>query len=60
MDDSNVAAVNRAAVYNKPGTISTKIVELEIPEPGPGEVLLRLWVIFRAGILYQFALITIF
>lgn len=42
MDDSNSAAVNRAVVYNKPGTISTKIVHLEIPEPGPGEVLLRL------------------
>jgi alcohol dehydrogenase, propanol-preferring len=32
----------RACVYDKPGTISTKIEELDTPEPGPGEVLIRL------------------
>jgi propanol-preferring alcohol dehydrogenase len=32
----------KAAVYDKPGTISTKIEELDTPEPGPGEVLIRL------------------
>lgn len=32
----------KAVVYDKPGTISTKIVELDIPEPGPGEVLIKL------------------
>jgi hypothetical protein len=32
----------RACVYDKPGTISTKIEELETPEPGAGEVLVRL------------------
>jgi alcohol dehydrogenase, propanol-preferring len=32
----------KAAVYDKPGTISTKVVELETPEPGPGEVLVNL------------------
>jgi len=32
----------KACVYDKPGTISTKIEELETPEPGPGEVLVRL------------------
>jgi hypothetical protein len=28
----------KAAVYDKPGSISTKIEELDMPEPGPGEV----------------------
>jgi len=32
----------KAIVYDKPGTISTKIEELETPEPGAGEVLVRL------------------
>ncbi|KAF2199348.1 alcohol dehydrogenase 2 [Delitschia confertaspora ATCC 74209] len=32
----------KAAVYDKPGSISTKIVELDMPEPGPGEVLINL------------------
>ncbi len=32
----------KGIVYDKPGTISTKVVELETPEPGPGDVLVRL------------------
>lgn len=32
----------KAVVYDKPGTISTKMEELETPEPGSGEVLVRL------------------
>lgn len=32
----------KAAVYDKPGSVSTKIVELETPEPGLGQVLVRL------------------
>lgn len=32
----------KAVVYDKPGTISTKIEELDTPEPGAGEVLVRL------------------
>jgi propanol-preferring alcohol dehydrogenase len=32
----------KAIVYDKPGTISTKIEELDTPEPGPGDVLVRL------------------
>lgn len=31
-----------AAIYDKPGTISTKVVELEIPVPGSGQVLIHL------------------
>lgn len=37
-----IPARHKAAIYDKPGTISTKVVELETPEPGPGEVLVRL------------------
>ncbi|KAH6976575.1 alcohol dehydrogenase II [Ilyonectria destructans] len=32
----------KAAIYDKPGTVSTKIVSLDTPEPGPGEVLINL------------------
>ena len=34
----------KGVVYDKPGTISTKIEELDTPEPGAGEVLVRLLV----------------
>ena len=32
----------KACIYDKPGTISTKVEELDTPEPGAGEVLIRL------------------
>lgn len=32
----------KAAVYDQPGTVSTKVVELDVPEPGAGEVLINL------------------
>ncbi|KAF5600626.1 ADH3-alcohol dehydrogenase III [Fusarium pseudoanthophilum] len=32
----------RAVVYDNPGSISTKIVTLDTPEPGPGEVLINM------------------
>lgn len=32
----------KALVYDNPGTISTKIEELDTPEPGTGEVLVNL------------------
>ncbi|TVY91768.1 alcohol dehydrogenase [Lachnellula willkommii] len=32
----------KAIVYDKPGTISTKIEELDTPEPGAGDVLVRI------------------
>jgi propanol-preferring alcohol dehydrogenase len=32
----------KAAIYDNPGTISTKVVDLDMPEPGPGEVLINL------------------
>jgi hypothetical protein len=39
----------KAVVYDKPGSISTKIEELNMPEPGPGEVLVRLCVLRLFG-----------
>ena len=33
----------KACIYDKPGTVSTKVVELDVPEPGPGEVLINLY-----------------
>lgn len=35
----------KALVYDNPGTISTKIEELDTPEPGTGEVLVNLYVL---------------
>lgn len=32
----------KACVYDQPGQVSTKVVELDMPEPGPGEVLINL------------------
>jgi len=34
----------KACVYDDPGRISTKIEMLDMPEPGPGEVLINLYV----------------
>ncbi|KAK1090707.1 hypothetical protein LTR48_007772 [Friedmanniomyces endolithicus] len=32
----------KGVVYDEPGKVSTKIVDLDMPEPGPGEVLINL------------------
>ncbi|EXJ78133.1 alcohol dehydrogenase [Capronia epimyces CBS 606.96] len=40
--DLTIPQRHRAAIYDKPGTISTKLVEVDTPEPGAGEVLIRL------------------
>lgn len=37
-----IPKTHKAAIYDAPGTISTKVVELETPEPGSGQVLVRL------------------
>ncbi|KAK0653259.1 Alcohol dehydrogenase 2 [Lasiodiplodia hormozganensis] len=37
-----IPAKYKAIIYDKPGTVSTKVVELDTPEPGPGEVLINL------------------
>jgi hypothetical protein len=42
MTSTEIPKTYKAAVYDKPGSISTKVTELETPEPGPGEVLIKL------------------
>ncbi|GMK56283.1 hypothetical protein CspeluHIS016_0301230 [Cutaneotrichosporon spelunceum] len=41
-DLTNIPKKHKAAVYDKPGTLSIKMVEVDTPEPGQGEVLVRL------------------
>lgn len=36
----------KAIIYDQPGTVSTKIVELDVPEPGTGEVLINLYLLY--------------
>ncbi|QKX62472.1 uncharacterized protein TRUGW13939_09633 [Talaromyces rugulosus] len=33
---------HKAAIYDEPGKVSTKVVELDVPEPGDGQVLINL------------------
>lgn len=33
----------KAAIYDQPGKISTKVVELDMPEPAAGDVLIKLY-----------------
>lgn len=33
---------HRAMVYDKPGSVSTKLAEIDTPEPGAGEVLVKM------------------
>lgn len=33
---------HKAVIYDQPGKISTKIVELDTPEPAAGDVLVKL------------------
>ncbi|EGE01351.1 alcohol dehydrogenase [Trichophyton equinum CBS 127.97] len=42
MADSEIPTHAKAAVYDKPGSVSTKVVMVEVPEPGPDEVLVNL------------------
>lgn len=39
---TNIPKKYKAAVYDTPGKVSTKVVELDTPEPGYGQVLIRL------------------
>ncbi|KFY78097.1 hypothetical protein V499_02661 [Pseudogymnoascus sp. VKM F-103] len=41
---------HRALIYDSPGNVSTKIVELETPEPGMGEILVK---ITHTGVCYS-------
>lgn len=42
MSSPEIPKKYKAVIYDNPGTISTKIVELDTPTPGPGEVLINL------------------
>ena len=42
MAASEIPKKQKAAVYDQPGSVSTKIVELDVPEPSAGEVLINL------------------
>lgn len=33
---------NKAAVYTNPGTTETEVLSLAIPEPGPGQILVKM------------------
>lgn len=44
MVDIEIPKKQKAVVYDKPGSISTKIVEIDVPEPSVGEVLINLFV----------------
>lgn len=38
-----IPSVQKSLVYDEPGTVSAQVVELPVPEPGPGEVLIHLY-----------------
>src|SRR5688500_16609694 len=40
---NSTEAANRAVIYSDPGTLKTEIVDLPIPKPGHGEILVRLY-----------------
>ena len=42
MATHNVPSKHKALVYDKPGSISTKIEEIDTPKPDVGEVLVNL------------------
>ncbi|KAH8593062.1 chaperonin 10-like protein [Bisporella sp. PMI_857] len=42
MANTNSQNVNKAVVYAKPGTVETEVQSLEIPEPGPGQILVKI------------------
>lgn len=42
MGDS-IPSKYKAMIYDQPGKISTKLVELDMPEPDAGDVLIKLY-----------------
>ncbi|PSS03388.1 chaperonin 10-like protein [Coniella lustricola] len=42
MASTDLPAKYKAAIYDEPGKISTKVVELDMPEPASGDVLIKL------------------
>lgn len=47
---ADIPKTQKAIIYDQPGTISTKIVDREVMEPGPGEVLINLYVDFTLAV----------
>ena len=41
--DIEIPKKYKAVVYDQPGKVSTKVEELETPEPGAGEILVNLY-----------------
>ncbi|KAJ5782366.1 hypothetical protein N7457_004140 [Penicillium paradoxum] len=39
---AEIPAKQKALIFDQPGTVSTKLVEIDVPEPGAGEVLINL------------------
>ena len=33
---------HKGIVYDKPGELSTKLIEIDTPEPGPGQLLVKM------------------
>jgi propanol-preferring alcohol dehydrogenase len=42
MATDSIPKKHRAVVYDKPGQLSTKVIEIDTPEPGPGQVLVKM------------------
>lgn len=55
MSAPEIPKKHKAVIYDEPGKVSTKVVEVDTPEPGPGEVLINLSVNARTicGFLLQ-------
>lgn len=39
----DIPTKQKAVIFDQPGTVSTKVVEIDVPEPGAGEVLINLY-----------------
>lgn len=42
---------HKAIIYDNPGTVSTKVVDVDTPTPSPGEVLVNLCVWFPMDVI---------
>lgn len=42
MSSIDLPKTYKAVIYDEPGKVSTKVVDMDMPEPGPGEVLVNL------------------
>lgn len=45
MAEVDLPKTYKAAVYDEPGKVSTKVVEKDLPEPAAGDVLIKLFVL---------------